>query len=221
MVSRITSTASRKDPEERRDEIIAEAARLAVAVGLERITLRAVAAGINVRPGLISHYFPTVDDLLVAACERALSDERARLIPAEGAPLMRLAQMIARLEGGHADDLSRLWLNARHLSRHHPRLAETLVAQEELDRERLTGLIEDGVAEGTFPAQDPLTACVRIFVAVDGVGAYVNSSLPGDPGADHAAYRRFITDVAQWALGLPHDGLREKVNLVVAELAGP
>lgn len=217
MVSSITSTAARKAPEERRDEIIAEAARLAVVAGLERITLRAVAAGINVRPGLISHYFPTVDDLLVAACERALSDERARMIPAEGAPLMRLAQMIARLEGGHADGLSRLWLNARHLSRHHPRLGEALAAQEEMDRARLIDLIEDGIAEGAFPAQDAFTACVRIFVAVDGAGAYVNSPLP----FDHPPYRRFITDVAQWALGLTDDSLRRAVDLVAAELSEP
>ncbi|MDS2172484.1 MULTISPECIES: TetR/AcrR family transcriptional regulator [unclassified Nesterenkonia] len=217
MVSRVTSTNSRKAPGERRDEIIAEAARLAVTAGLEKITLRAVAAGIDVRPGLISHYFPTVEDLLVVACERALSDERTRLIPAEGAPLTRLARMIARLEGGHADDLARLWLNARHLSRHHPRLGEALVAQEEQDRERLMGLIRDGIAEGAFPAQDPFAACVRIFVAVDGAGAYVNSPTP----FDHVTYHRFITDVAQWALGITDDSLRQAVDCATAELIRP
>ncbi|MBK0419374.1 TetR/AcrR family transcriptional regulator [Leucobacter sp. CSA1] len=193
----------RKQPEERRAEILAEAARIALEEGLERITLRAVADGLGVRPGLISHYFPAAEDLVVAAFLVAVSGERERLQTGEGEPLERLAAFVRRIES-ESVDLARLWLNARHLARFTPALADAIEEQEALDRERLISLIDEGCDAGVFEVEDPLAACVRIFMAVDGFGAYANNAAPFEPDA----YAHFVTDVSEWALGLSAGALR-------------
>lgn len=208
MVSSPATTRTRKLPDERRAEILAEAASIALSEGLERITLRAVADRLGVRPGLISHYYPAAEDLVVAAFVRAVSEEREELFPDGGTPLDRMAHLVSRMEGGAAAPLSRLWLNARHLCRFMPALDEALQAQEHLDRSRLVALIEDGVAAGEFATRDPFAACVRILVAIDGVGAYVNNV--GSFEVD--AFTRFVTDVAEWSLGIAPGSLRAEVG---------
>lgn len=197
----------RKPPHERRAEIIAEAAAIALEQGLERVTLRAVAEALGVRPGLITHYFPAAEDLVVEAFVAAVSGERERLFPADGSPLRRMAVLVSRAQSEDARDLARLWLNARHLSRFRPVLAESLERQEALDRERLTALVAAGIAEGAFPIDDAFTACVRILIAVDGFGAYVNNV----GSFDVDSYANFIADSADWALGLPAGAMRAAV----------
>lgn len=193
----------RKRPEERREEILAAAAAIAVEAGLERITLRAVADRLGVRPGLITHYFPAAEDLVIAAFARAAAVERERFFPAEGAPIARLAHFLGYIESGASLPLARLWLNARHLSRFSDALAAALEEQDTLDRERLTALITEGVTDGVFTTPDPAEACIRIFIAVDGVGSYVNN---GPFASD--AYDSFAADVADWTLGLAPGTLR-------------
>ena len=208
MVSSPASTRTRKLPDERRAEILAEAASIALNEGLERITLRAVADRLGVRPGLISHYYPAAEDLVIAAFVLAVSEEREELFPDDGTPLERMAHLISRVEGDGAAPLSRLWLNARHLCRFMPALEEALQAQEHLDRSRLVALIDDGVASGEFAASDSFAACVRILVAIDGVGAYVNNV----GSFEEEAFTRFVTDVAEWSLGVPGGKLRTAVD---------
>ncbi|WP_337248894.1 TetR/AcrR family transcriptional regulator [Leucobacter chromiireducens] len=192
------ATRVRKAPGERREEILEEASRIALAEGLERITLREVAAGLGVRPGLIGHYFPVVGELVGEAFARAVSRERDRLFVASGAPRARLAEFVARVESVEARALGRLWLNARHLARFQPALAEAIAQQEGLDEDRLTALIEAGNAAGEFAAADPRAACIRIWMAVDGLGAYANSPAV----LEEPAYGGFVADVCGWTLGL-------------------
>ncbi|RZT65904.1 TetR family transcriptional regulator [Leucobacter luti] len=192
----------RKAPEERRAEILEEAAGIALADGLERITLREVAERLGVRPSLIGHYFPVVGDLVNAAFTLAVSRERDRLFVAGGSPTARLAEFVRRVESVPARPLGRLWLNARHLARFAPGLAAAIAQQEALDEERLTALIEAGVAAGEFRVGDPAVACVRIWMAVDGLGAYANSP----DLLDTAAYSGFVADVCAWTLGIAEGG---------------
>ncbi|UKA49744.1 TetR family transcriptional regulator [Arthrobacter sp. FW305-123] len=219
MVSSPTSQRVRKLPDERRAEILAEAASIALTEGLERITLRAVADRLGVRPGLISHYYPAAEDLVIAAFVRAVSEEREELFPDAGTPLERMAHLVSRSEGRESLELSRLWLNARHLCRFIPALTEALRGQEYLDRNRLTALIEDGVDSGDFSVEDPFAACIRIWVAIDGVGSYVNNA----EAFEYDAFKRFVTDVAEWSLGIPAGTLRAAVDRlwIHSESSGP
>ena len=189
---------ARKRPEERRAEILQEASHIALEQGLERVTLRAVADQLGVRPGLISHYFPAAEDLVAAAFELAIAGERDRLFSTSGGATERLARLVRRITTGEADELARLWLNARHLGRFSAVLAESLAAQESIDREHMRALIEAGVVAGEFHTEDAFAACVRIFVAIDGFSVYVNSV----DSFEVPAYTQFVSDVCEWTLGL-------------------
>jgi AcrR family transcriptional regulator len=199
MVSSPGARRVRKHPHGRRAEILDAAADIALIEGLEGITLRAVAERIGVRPGLITHYFPSAEDLVIAAFVRAADGERGAARPSADPPLMRVAAFVNDMAAPSSDPLSRLWLNARHLSRFIPALAEAVREQEELNVSSLLAIIEDGVVDDTFRCGDPLAACVRILMAIDGHAAYVND---GGGGFHHDAYESFVSDTAEWALGL-------------------
>lgn len=198
MTSSAASLRSRKRPEERREEILSEAAGIALEQGLERITLRAVAERLGVRPGLITHYFPAAEDLVREAFERAAVIERERFFPSGGDAVSRLAHFVEYVDSGASQPLAAMWLNARHLSRFSLALGEAIEEQDALDRERLMSIILDGIAAGEFVDVDADTACIRIFLALDGGGSYVNSTAD----LSHPAHRNFVADVAEWTLGL-------------------
>lgn len=102
----------RKSPSDRRAEIVDAAATIALAEGLECITLRRVAEQLGVRPGLISHYFPAVEDLVAGAFGTAAGAELNALLPtdrAAGTPRDHLARFFTLVTGAACDDISRLF----------------------------------------------------------------------------------------------------------------
>ena len=172
----------RKSPEARRAEIVATAAAIALAEGLECITLRRVAEELAVRPGLINHYFAVAEELVAEAFGAAASAELEELIPAGRPPdraLADLARFLALTAGERWDAMSRLWLNARHLSRYRPALRDRVRYQEARWRDRLSGVI----AAGTFRVADPMLAATEILVVLDGLGAHANTDRGGRPPA--------------------------------------
>jgi AcrR family transcriptional regulator len=178
MASSVQTKRVRKSPEERRSEILSAAAAIALTEGLECITVRRVAEELAVRPGLISHYFPVAEDLVAEAFGVAATAELDDLIPRErptGGPVEHLARFFSLTVGESYDDMSRLWLNARHLSRYRPALRDRVGHQEALWRDRLSGLLRDGVEAGVFHTPDPLLAAVQILVVLDGLGAHANT----------------------------------------------
>ena len=202
------SVRTRKRPEERREEILEHATAIALDEGLERITLRAVADRLGVRPGLITHYFPAAETLVIEAFARAAVRERERFFVSVGDPVQRLAHFVNHIERGASEPLARMWLNARHLARFSPALDEALQEQDALDRERLTAIIEDGIATGDFRTTDATAACIRILIAVDGGGSYVNTAAP----PSHRAHQQVVADVSEWTLGLEPGILRAAID---------
>ncbi|MER6806434.1 MULTISPECIES: TetR/AcrR family transcriptional regulator [Streptomyces] len=203
MPSSIPNKRIRMSPAARRAEIVAAAAAVALAEGLECITLRRVAEELGVRPGLISHYFPAVEDLVAEAYGSAAAAELDDLLPADRAgatPTECLARFLARTSGEEYDDISRLWLNARHLSRYRPALRDRVAAQEAAWRERLEAVLRDGVERGEFRTGDPMVTAMQILVVLDGLGMLVNSA---DTHDDPPAVRRMPVTLAERELGLP------------------
>ncbi|MFD7498235.1 TetR/AcrR family transcriptional regulator [Streptomyces sp. NPDC059832] len=191
----------RKSPSDRRAEIVDAAAAIALAEGLECITLRRVAEQLGVRPGLISHYFPAVEDLVAEAFGTAAGAELNALLPtdrAAGTPTDRLARFFALTTGAAYDDISRLWINARHLSRYRPVLRDRVGHQEALWRGRLEALVRDGVDCGEFRTADPHVTVIRILVVIDGLGAHANTETGDRP----EAVTRMAVSTAERELGL-------------------
>ncbi|MFJ9929156.1 TetR/AcrR family transcriptional regulator [Streptomyces misionensis] len=235
MSSSVQRKRIRKDPAARRAEIVTTAAAVALAEGLECVTLRRIGEELAVRPGLISHYFPSAEELVAEAFGHAATAELDRLLPdaggatgepepdtatagtaADGAtpvgtapsgtaagPLVRLRRFLGRTTGEEYDAISRLWINARHLSRYRPLLRERVARQEAAWRGRLEELIRDGVAADEFRTADPLGAAVQILVVLDGLGVHVNTVTPARP----AAVLRMAHSTAERELGLPASAL--------------
>ncbi|WP_413760461.1 TetR/AcrR family transcriptional regulator [Streptomyces sp. MMBL 11-3] len=174
----------RKDPAERRHEIVAAAARVGLTEGLECITLRRVADELGVRPGLVGHYFPAADALVAEAFTAATMADLDTLLPerpdgpgdGDGTPRAVLQRFFTLTSSTEFDDVSRLWLNARHLSRYRPGLREHVVAQEMLWCRRIEKVVAAGTEAGDFSCADPWEAALRILVAIDGASAYINTS---------------------------------------------
>lgn len=203
----------RKTPEARRAEIVAKAAEIALAEGLEIITLQRVATELGVRPGLIGHYFPVAQDLVDEAFGTAATAELEALLPAgvgdsepdEATPTRRVARFLAATSGEAYDGMSRLWLNARHLARYRPTL-RARVEQQELDwTARITSVIAEGVATGEFSCPDPKYAAIAILVVMDGLGSSANTGIRAD---DPPAVDTMLVRMAEQELGLTPGSLR-------------
>ncbi|WP_406430715.1 TetR family transcriptional regulator C-terminal domain-containing protein [Streptomyces sp. NBC_00631] len=199
MTSRATGKRVRKAPGERRSEIVAAAARIGLTEGLECVTLRRVADELGVQPGLVGHYFPAADELVAEAFTHATMRELDSLLPPEqDGPLYAFRRFFGLTSSAEFDDVSKLWLNARHLSRYRPVLREHVMKQELRWCRRLEELIAAGTAAGLFACTDPWGAAARILVAIDGASAYVNTT------ADHRRTRTadMPRTVAENELGL-------------------
>ncbi|WP_328334809.1 MULTISPECIES: TetR/AcrR family transcriptional regulator [unclassified Streptomyces] len=209
MSSSVQRKRVRKPPAARRAEIVAAAAAVALTEGLECVTLRRIGEELDVRPGLISHYFPSAEDLVAEAFGSAASGELDTLLPdgrPDGTPTQHLAEFFAHTTGEAYDDLSRLWINARHLSRYRPVLRDRVAEQEALWRGRLTDLVRLGVERAEFRTDDPYVSAIQVLVVLDGLGVHANTESSDRPEA--VTYMAVITaerelGLASGALGRP------------------
>lgn len=209
MTSRGPGKQVRKSAAERRREIVAAAAQVGLEEGLECVTRQRIADGLGVQSGLIHHYFPVIEELVAEAFTSATTAELDGLLPeAEAEPaghgaLSALQRFFTLISGAEFDNVSKLWLNARHLSRYRPVLHDQVVSQELRWCRRIEQIITQGVQEQTFHCKDPWAAAVRILAVVDGAGAYINTSAEQrvEPLADLAR------TLAEAELGLPAGGL--------------
>ncbi|QES45129.1 TetR family transcriptional regulator [Streptomyces venezuelae] len=210
MSSSVQRKRIRKSPAARRAEIVEKAADIALSEGLECITLRRIGEELDVRPGLVSHYFPSTEELVAEAFGSAATGELDALLPpaepgsGTATATERLAAFFARTSGPAWNDISRLWINARHLTRYRPSLRDRVARQEDAWRGRLAALVEDGVARGEFRTQeDASVVAVQILVVLDGLGA--------DGGADAdtlpPAVARMAVTWAERELGLERGAL--------------
>ncbi len=177
------------------------AARVALTEGLECVTLRRIAEELAVRPGLISHYFPSAEELVAEAFAVAATGELDSLLPAErphGTPAQYLARYFALSAGEAYDDISRLWINARHLSRYRPVLRDRVAGQERASDDRLEGLVREGVERGEFRTDDPRATAIQILVVLDGLGAHANTDRTDRP----EVVTRMAVSTAERELGL-------------------
>ncbi|MFF1650369.1 TetR family transcriptional regulator C-terminal domain-containing protein [Streptomyces sp. NPDC058240] len=108
------------------------------------------------------------------------------------------ALFFALATGAAYDDISRLWINARHLSRYRPVLRDRVGHQEALWRGHLEALVRDGVDCGEFHTTDPYVTTVQILVVIDGLGAHANTETGDRP----EVVTRMAVSTAERELGL-------------------
>ncbi|MBN9193244.1 TetR/AcrR family transcriptional regulator [Microbacterium sp.] len=168
-------TRIRKSPVERREEISAAAIALALEQGLLAVTLRGIAARVDVASGLVAHYAPSMDDLVAAtfsAIVRAeLDDVRALLADGPDA-IRRVGMLVDTLLDGSRDDVTLVWVQAWALGPRSDALAAAV--REEMDawQELIADVVADGVALGTFDVPDAAAVAWQILAMIDGLNAH-------------------------------------------------
>jgi len=192
---------------QRRGEIVAAASRLALAEGLQSLTLRRVADALGVVPGLVHHYFPAVDDLAAAAFAHAAGVERAgafAVLPPAALPLAQLRALLGLLLEETSDAISLLWLDAWQASRNRPALRAEVTRQMAAWQADLAGLIARGVASGAFRCVDTAVAAVRILALIDGLS--VQAAIRFSIG--YASVQDLVVETIERELGLESGTLR-------------
>jgi AcrR family transcriptional regulator len=176
--------ARRKIPAERHRELLDCAVKISRRDGLAAVTLRKVATELGVTAGLVSHYFNTAEQLVVATFDQAASSDLAevkRRIGAEQTSLGKLGALITGLLDDEQADTQALWLEAWSLGRRIAALSERIQALNEEWLELVASIVGAGVAEGDFHVDDIAMAPLRLLAMMDGLGAQmVIRSIPVD-----------------------------------------
>lgn len=175
---------------------------MALADGLESITLRSVADALGITGGLIGYYFPSVDDLLAEVFVGiAQAELDAIFVPVEreASPVAAVRLLLAALVSDEQDRLSPLWIDAWHAGRRRPALCAEVERLMRAWLDRTAAVIESGTAAGEFHTVDPTASAIRILAVFDGltIGAVMRGAI------DYTAVKDLLITVTAAELGVP------------------
>ncbi|MGW4929618.1 TetR/AcrR family transcriptional regulator [Agromyces sp. NPDC004153] len=167
--------AARKSPAERSAEITDAARAVALEHGLYGVTLRSIAARIDVAPALVAHYQPNMDVLVASTFGSIVADELAELedlVAPLPTPSAQLARLLDTLLDGTRDDVTVIWVEAWALGRRNEALAQRV--REEMDDWRVfvQGIVQAGVAAGEFETDDAASVAWQLLGMIDGLNAH-------------------------------------------------
>ena len=174
MSSPTRKKAARKSPAERAAEIADAAHELALEQGLSAVTLRAVAARIDVAPALVAHYEPDMQALIASTFASIVAAELAEvdaLVAGLPTPRERLAAMLATLLDGSRDDVTVIWVEAWAMGRRNEALAASVRDEMDAWQAMIRGVVEAGVASGDFETDDAAAAAWQLLGMIDGLNA--------------------------------------------------
>ena len=174
MSSPTRKKAARKSPAERAAEIADAAHELALEQGLSAVTLRAVAARIDVAPALVAHYEPDMQALIASTFASIVAAELAEvdaLVAGLATPRERLAAMLATLLDGSRDDVTVIWVEAWAMGRRNEALAASVRDEMDAWQAMIRGVVEAGVASRDFETDDPAAAAWQLLGMIDGLNA--------------------------------------------------
>ncbi|WP_133119024.1 TetR/AcrR family transcriptional regulator [Mycolicibacterium agri] len=190
--------AKRKMPAERHGELLAKAVEISAAEGLSAVTLRRVAADLGVTPGLVSHYFSSAEQLIVAAFSKAaladFAEAQSRVAAAEG-PIAKVDALIDYLLDESSDDASALWLEAWSLGRRNAALAAEANALTDQWLAWLADIVRSGAQSGEFHVVDADVAARRLLTMIDGLGAQMVVRAVPSAEAKHIARSYFTSEL--------------------------
>jgi AcrR family transcriptional regulator len=160
----------RKSGQKRREEIVQAVLELAAEEGVSRMTTQAIADRVGIAQPTVFRHFRSRDLILQAAIEWIASRvlAMANAVRAESGPadarlrqlLDRQLQLIARSPG-----LPRLLFSER-LHQDDPSLKSTVRRVMDAYTESVSGLLREGVAEGSLRADIDPDACAQLIQAM-------------------------------------------------------
>jgi AcrR family transcriptional regulator len=196
----------RRTVEVRREEMLTVTVDLLDRNGLAAIRVADVAEELGVSPGLVFYHFGTKDALVADAFAHAVDRDLRRLDRADGRgvdPLDRLRRVLRLYGPTGAATGWRLWIDAWALAQREPVIRKVLRRLDQRWTTVLLGVVEDGVADGSFRCPDPAAAVTRVSALLDGlsVAALVYGSVT------RAQLRQWVAGAVAAELGLEPDVL--------------
>jgi AcrR family transcriptional regulator len=175
--------------------------------GIAATTARNVAAEMQCSPGLIHHYFATMDDLLAEAFE-AVAVRGIELTQSALAPKTRACSKLIEFFRSYSRDdrdwAFQLWLDAWADANRRPALQDSSRRLNQQWHKLLEAVISAGVQEGDFICADPSGAAWRILSIFDGLTL---QAVAHGPPFDRAWVLPWSAGVAERELGLAHGSL--------------
>lgn len=162
----MTEPKKRKSPAVRRLEILQATIAVGGELGLDVLTLRDVAERAGVTPGLIHHYFPSMEALITEAFGNWADNEFVTLAEREvsATPRMALALVVVNV-----DLEQRFWYDALITSSRLELLRDRASRLSQSYHDHVTSLVRAGVDDGTFHSDDPEKSAWRIILMLDGL----------------------------------------------------
>lgn len=156
------------DHEARRRDVSAAVWRVLAAEGFGGLTMRAVATELGATTGLVTHYFPSKQALIVHALE--LAETRTRELTPSLEGLRGLAALEQALAGvlpltSETTEINRVWVSSWDVALADPDLRTLERARYKRWRARLKPLVEQSQQEGDLPPGNPddLVASLAAF----------------------------------------------------------
>ncbi len=162
----------RMEPAARRESIIDATLAVMVRKGLAATTVRDVADRLRVSPGLVHHYFDSMDDLLATAFERAAEEGLAqtrRAVSAVDDAGEKLRAFFASYTRAEQDWAFQLWLDAWAEAARRPAVRATSYRLNVAWQQVLVEVIAGGAGSGDFTCPDPEASAWRILSLLDGL----------------------------------------------------
>jgi AcrR family transcriptional regulator len=175
------------DPDGRRAELLAAAARAIARHGFDRLRLRDVADEAGVSIGMLQHYFATREQLGREAFAHVCEDRARRLAASTASAADAWGRVEAYLRDAFAwhelADRARSWIDLAVAAAHDPELRRLSTRSYELWRAPLRDVVEQGVSAGELrPVVPPEEAVLAIIALIDGAEVRVLADEDDDPG---------------------------------------
>lgn len=195
------------DPGERRTRIVDACLAVMIRKGIAATTVRDVAAEMGSSPGLVHHYFGSMDDLLATAFDQAAGQDLAETRAAMATradPVERLRIFFGTYTRAEQDWAFQLWLDAWAAAARSPVLQETSQRLNVAWQRLLAEVIEAGVAAGSVTCVDPAGSAWRILSLMDGLAL---QTVAHRVDVDRDAVIAWSTAYAERELGLSEGAL--------------
>lgn len=165
-----------KDPEERREELLAAAGGLFREVGYEKASVQAITDAVGVAKGLFYHYFDSKADLLneLAAWQAGLfMDALPPVAEMEGDAVRKLREFVKRTlqwKFEDARDLTTTYLEVMYRDENRSLRSALIQALGERIVPLFAEIIAEGVEEGVCDVADPVVAAELVVALGAGQG---------------------------------------------------